>query len=178
MSNPRKRTAASREHRRAARRFGPLLLTTCRQPDSAPRLDGGRSGDAEGRTYGCLVLLVSRRSGEAVVLGWRDALTPNPTWWRKLAVLRLRQGIAHPVARRLLGPAVGGSCALCGAPLTGLPLPGWHDEGDPMGACYACAPTEADFGTAAGHPAGSALPPSWGDAAWQSFQDQDPEAGS
>jgi len=64
---------------RKGRRFGRLLLTTCRQPDGAPVLDGGSSTDADGRHYG--VVVVSRRDGRALAVGWRDALVPDPSRW-------------------------------------------------------------------------------------------------
>ncbi len=77
---------------RAGRRFGRLILTTCRQPCGASLLDGGSTIDDEGIRYGCLVLR-RPKSDNALVVGWREAGVPNPSRWLR------RRHRAVPMAR-------------------------------------------------------------------------------
>jgi hypothetical protein len=72
---------------RKGRVFGRLILTTMRQPSGAKTLDGGTTTDAEGRHYGSLVVRMPGRQG-ALVIGWRDARTPNPQRWRRTRRVR------------------------------------------------------------------------------------------
>lgn len=74
---------------RRARVFGPLIVTTVNQSVGAPRIDGARVTDAEGRSYGALVFGAGVR---APVVGWRGAAVPYPRRW----TLRFRAA-AHEV---------------------------------------------------------------------------------
>lgn len=84
---------------RAGRVFGRLLLTTVHQASNGPRVDAARAADAEGRTYGALVLGTGRH---APVLGWRGANVPPPARIAFTAPRPLR-----PVARWLFTPRPG-----------------------------------------------------------------------
>ena len=61
--------------------YGPLIFTTCGQPDYAPRIDRAFCHDAEGRHYSAVA--IRRRGGEAWVIGLRT------DWSRRLSRLAL-----------------------------------------------------------------------------------------
>lgn len=81
---------------RKARVLGRLMLTTVNQTEGAPRVDGARVEDVEGRAYGGLVFGTGDR---APVLGWRGLSVPSPARLIQATPLRLQ-----PVVRWLLGP--------------------------------------------------------------------------
>lgn len=61
----------------AGRRFGRLLITTCRQAGGHPWVDEATSTDRDGNTYNARAIRPSlrlkrdRRGGRALVIGWR-----------------------------------------------------------------------------------------------------------
>lgn len=77
-------------------RLGPLLVTTTRQPEGAPRVDAARATDGHGNAYGALAF---GRGPRALVIGWRGTVLPPPARLVLAAPRMLR-----PAARWLFAP--------------------------------------------------------------------------
>lgn len=94
---------------RKGHRLGRLIVTTCRQASGAPLLDGANVVDDAGRTYGAVVVRepLWRRPASytprALVVGWRDHLTPDPGRWPLTREGRRRRAIYRARLARRVG---------------------------------------------------------------------------